>query len=108
MSRFINLQVWQQARELLRIVSMATADMRSEGDLKAQMRWAAISIASNIAEGSARVNDREFHRFLAFACGSSAEVEAQAMIAGDIGCLDAQIAERVVEQSRIISGGSIG
>ena len=38
MAKFTNLRVWQQARELLRLVSTATADMRSEGDLKSQMR----------------------------------------------------------------------
>jgi hypothetical protein len=60
MARFINLNVWHQARTLLRMVSDATRTMRAEGDLKSQMRRAAISVVSNISEGSERGNDREF------------------------------------------------
>ncbi len=87
MAKFSNLRVWQQARELLKLVSAATADMRAEGDLKSQMRRAAISVASNIAEGAER-SDREFCRFLTIALGSNAEVEAQITIAGDLGLID--------------------
>ncbi len=98
MAKFTHLRVWQQSRELLKLVSAATADMRAEGDLKSQMRRAAISIASNIAEGAERP-DREFRRFLTIALGSNAEVEAQATIAGDLGCIDPATAARLVEQT---------
>src|SRR5688572_32163870 len=37
MAKFTNLRVWQQARELLKLVSAITADMRAEGDLKSQL-----------------------------------------------------------------------
>ncbi len=87
MAKFTNLRVWQQARKLLKLVSTATADMRAEGDLKSQLRRAAISVASNIAEGAER-SDREFCRFLTIALGSNAEVEAQITIAGDLGLID--------------------
>jgi four helix bundle protein len=102
MARFINLHVWHQARTLLRMVSDATRTMRAEGDLKSQMRRAAISVVSNISEGSERGSDREFRHFLAIANASAAEVEAQAIIASDIRCLDRQTSERIAEQCRYV------
>jgi four helix bundle protein len=100
MARFTKLDVWQQARVLLRMVSDATRTMRAEGDLKSQMRRAAISVVSNISEGSEHGSDREFHRFLIIANASTAEVEAHAIIASDIDCLDHNTATHIAEQCR--------
>jgi four helix bundle protein len=102
MANFTNLHVWHQARELLRLVSQATRDMRPEGDLKSQMRRAAISVASNISEGSERGSSRDFIRFLTIANASNAEVEAQAMIAVDLECFDQATSDRIVGQCRIV------
>ena len=102
MARFTKLRVWHQSRVLLHLVSAATRDMRAEGDLKSQLRRAAISVVSNIAEGSERGSDREFRRFLAIANASAAEVEAQAIIAGDIDCLDLNTAAGIAEQCCVV------
>lgn len=78
-----DLLVWQKAMNLVELIYSATADFpRSEEfGLAAQMRRAAISIPSNVAEGNVRKSTKEYHRFLSIALGSVAELETQVEIA---------------------------
>lgn len=74
--------------------------------LVAQMRRAAVSIPSNIAEGAARTGEREFAQFLNIARGSLSELETQLLIAMDLGYIDSDnpvfvLVDRV---SRLITG----
>ncbi len=101
MAKFTNLRVWHEARTLLQLVSQATHDMRAEGDLKSQLRRAAISVVSNISEGAQR-SDREFRRFLDIANGSNAEVHAQTIIAMDVDLLDAGRCQQIIAQCQIV------
>jgi four helix bundle protein len=77
------LIVWQKALALAHHIHLLTQGFpRTETlGLAAQMRRAAISIPSNIAEGAARAGTREFLQFLHIARGSFAELETQLMLA---------------------------
>ncbi len=81
---FRDLLVWQKAMELAkRIYSVTDAFPKSEMfGLQSQMRRAAVSVPSNIAEGHGRLNDGHFRQFLATARGSLFELQTQMEIAG--------------------------
>lgn len=77
------LKVWQLAMEIAKDVYLITRDFPSEEKfgLTSQIRRAAVSIASNIAEGAGRYSDKEFSQFLSIASGSSFEVRTQLLLA---------------------------
>ena len=81
-----DLIVWQRAIELIKIIYQITGRFPAEElyGLVNQMRRAAISIASNIAEGRSRGTRKDFTQFLRMAMGSTAELETQIIIAQDL------------------------
>lgn len=83
--RFEDIEAWQLGRELTRRVYAATREDAFARDfaLRDQIRQAAISITSNIAEGFERRTRREFCRFLDMAKASNAEVRSQLYVALD-------------------------
>jgi four helix bundle protein len=82
---FKDLLVWQRAMELVKEIYKITKQLPRSEDfaLSSQLRRAAISIPSNIAEGSRRGTQKDFAQFLRIASGSSAEVETQLLIVRD-------------------------
>jgi len=82
-SSFRDLRVWQQAIELAVEVYRGTEPFPKYElyGLAQQMRRAAVSIASNIAEGKGRRTDKDFRHFLFNARGSLLELETQILIA---------------------------
>ena len=83
---FEDLDVWKRSCQLAVFVYEAVREIRDYA-LKDQMQRAAVSIASNIAEGSTRT-PKDFARFLSIANGSAAELRTQAYIAARIGMLN--------------------
>jgi four helix bundle protein len=84
---FRDLEVWRMGLDLAEAIYRCTASFpKSETyGLIAQMRSAAVSIPSNIAEGQARASSKEFLHFLSFALGSLAELETQLELAARLG-----------------------
>ena len=83
MKNFKNLKVWQRGIELVVDVYKKTNNFPNEElyGLTSQIKRSAISIPSNIAEGSGRGSKKDFNRFLDISLGSSFELETQLIIA---------------------------
>ncbi len=82
MRNFRDLEIWKRSFELVAQIYELTnllPDSEKFG-LMSQMRRAAVSISSNIAEGCGRNSDKEFIRFLDIALGSSFELETQCLL----------------------------
>lgn len=109
-NRFEDLIAWQKARELVKDIYHVTnsGDFSRDFGLRDQIRRAAVSIMSNIAEGFERGSQADFHRFLVIAKASCAEVRSQLYIASDIGYLTEtdfkKLMDKATEASRIIGG----
>src|SRR5574338_734837 len=86
MKKYEKLLAWQRARELVLVVYRSTASWPADEryGLTGQLRRAAVSVAANIAEGSAKQGPREFRRFLDIAIGSLAEIGCLLTLARDL------------------------
>jgi four helix bundle protein len=85
--RFEETEVWRSARELVRAIYAVSGSRSFSTDfaLRSQIRRAAVSIASNIAEGFDSQSNPSLCRYFSSAKGSAAEVRAQLYIALDLG-----------------------
>lgn len=106
---FERLLVWRRAREVVRVVYRLSDSgrLRNDWPLRDQMRRAAISVVSNVAEGYERGRRGELRQFLGIAKGSCGELRAQLYIAKDVGYVDGEEFEdlltRLMEVSRLLS-----
>lgn len=96
-----DLTVWQEAMKLAKEVYQLTSNFPKEEvyGLTSQMRRAAVSVPSNIAEGAARSSSREFTQFLYIALGSLSELETQWLLAKELGMIS-NTPESLVEPVR--------
>ncbi len=104
-----DLYIWQKGMRLAKAVYQLTADFPSEEKygLTGQMRRAAVSIPSNIAEGQERQGTKEFLQFLSHARGSLAELETQLLLSVDLGYCPplaiASIHSEIVEIQKMVA-----
>jgi four helix bundle protein len=105
-----DLVAWQKSLDLVVEIYRITEHFpKSEiYGLTSQLRRAAVSVPSNIAEGQAHFSKQEFRHFLRHSRGSLAELETQLLIAQKLGFLDdrtaAPVLDRINEVNRILAG----
>ena len=109
-SSYKDLIAWQKGMELVAAIYDATDGFPSHEQfgLVSQLRRAAVSVPSNIAEGKAHFSNRDFVRFLRHSRGSLAEIETQVLIAQQRKYLDTKdttkLTHKIDELGRILSG----
>lgn len=93
------LKIWHKAMELTAEVYRLTADFPKEEKygLTSQIRRAAVSIPSNIAEGAGRNSNKEFVQFLAISNGSSFELQTQLLLSKNFNLVNGQL-EPILDQ----------
>ncbi len=100
MQRFTDLKVWQRSHALVLTVYRQTASFpdHERYGLTSQVRRAAASVPTNIAEGSKRVHPQDYARFLNIAEGSLAETEYLLLLGRDLGYLGGEATTPVLAE----------
>jgi len=101
---FKDLRVWQEAMRFAVDIYRATSQFPRHElyGLSQQLRRAAVSVPSNIAEGKGHRSDREFGNFLLHARGSLLEVQTQVMIAKELEYISSEVAQRLLASADAI------
>jgi len=103
MGNYRDLQVWQRARSFAARIDRESRQLgRGNGELADQLRRAALSIPTNLAEGACRGRDGEILRFIAIAIGSAGETDSLLLHAADLGALDPRTAGEFDEDLTMI------
>jgi len=97
---FKDLKIWQKGIEIVKDVYLLTEDFPKEETygLTIQMKRAAVSVPSNIAEGFKRYHSKEYSQFLHIALGSAAELETQLVIAKELGFIKNKPLDEIFEK----------
>ena len=102
------LDVWKKSMDLVVVIYDITSKFPSDErfGLISQMRRAAVSIPSNIAEGAARRGDKEFIQFLMIALGSLSELETQYLLSIRLNFVqkEAEVINKIVAVKKLILG----
>ena len=104
-TRFEDIEVWKEARELCKVVFRITSREPFSKDFKFrdQIRAACGSIMDNIAEGFGRGGNKEFVNFLSIAKGSTDEVRSQSYRAFDFNYIEEEELDDLIERTLRIS-----
>ncbi len=100
MHQFKELLIWKKSRIFCAEIYSITASFPGDEKfgLTNQLRRAAVSIPSNIADGTSRNSNKDFSRFLEIAIGSAYEIETQLLIASDLGFIKFDTLESLTDQ----------
>jgi len=103
--RFEELEVWQAARDVVNAVYKSSSNGAFARDyaLRDQIRRAAVSIPSNIAEGFSRHSNKEFIQFLFISKGSAAEVQSQLYTALDQDYISQETFDSIYETLEVVA-----
>ena len=109
-SSFRDLRVWQESMKLASATYRATASFPKHElyGLSQQMRRAAVSVPSNIAEGKGHHSNRAFASFLLHARGSLLKLQTQIEIAGELQYLSAPDVRRLLDDATAVGRGLSG
>ncbi|GMU74071.1 MAG: hypothetical protein AMXMBFR44_2700 [Candidatus Campbellbacteria bacterium] len=107
---FTDLQVWKEGHGLAKAIYLCTKEFPGDEifGLTNQIRRAAVSVTSNVAEAHGRVSHKEKLRFYLVARGSLVEVQNQLLLARDVGYLQDDafflLCERVIKTLKLLNG----
>ena len=104
---FRDLEIWKDSFAIVKVVYEVSSQLPDDEKfgLKSQVQRCAVSIPSNIAEGSGRTSDKEFLHFLNIAIGSSYELETQLLLIHDSFEIDiTELINKVQSNQRMIGG----
>ena len=108
--RFEDLDTWQRARELTRLIYeiSSSSNFAKDFGLRDQIRRSAVSILSNISEGFERGGNKEFLMFLSYTKGSCGELRSHMYVALDQEYINDEvfvsITDKTIELSKMIAG----
>ena len=103
-----DLEVWKKGMSLVEVIYKISSKFpeSEKFGLTSQIRRSAISIPSNIAEGSARKSDKELLQFISIALGSLSELETQYIIAIRLGFIteNNEILQLITDEKKLLLG----
>lgn len=109
-SSYRDLRVWQQAMDLAEQIYLATEGFPKQEiyGLTSQLRRAAVSVPSNVAEGKGRNTDRDFLNFLFHARGSLMEIETQVLLSTRLRFLPQQSGDELLKSTAKVASSLAG